>query len=387
MSVSEPSALSQNLAPPGARLGSFWLPGISAAILVALAVQLAVLMATASGGGDGWIHGDWLINLAGGPIRRGAFGSAILALSDTTGVAPLDIVMAMQVTLACALFLGTAYLLFLQTSAGMSLAVMSPGLFALVWTIAPMAAGRKELFGLLALLLLALPGGRAGRVILSALLLAPGGIGHEVNLLLFPAWVAFLFLFPRPVTATGQRAIIVALGSVVAAAAAYALIHARLATSDAICAALADRGLDPSRLCNGAIAWLSQPANGMASVGEALAKVENPGLLPLYWLGCALPLLRLWLSGSPPRIALVALAAGIGPIFLLYPIALDWGRWVAIQTTVTALILLGLGARGQFQKMGAISLPERILWLVNALAWTPHHAIGVAFGGILTVLI
>ncbi|MCA0272578.1 MAG: hypothetical protein LCH69_11005 [Proteobacteria bacterium] len=385
--MSEPSLPPLDRADDGTRSGSLWLTGFSVAMLLALALQLSVLLATAGAGGHDWIHGDWLINLAGGPIRRGALGSTILALSDVTGLSPLDIVMAMQVALASAFFLGIAFLLFAQTSSGMSLAVMSPGIFALVWTLAPMAAGRKELFGLVALLLLALPGGRSGRMILSALLLALGGIGHEVNLLLFPAWVAFLFLFPRPVSVAGQRVIIVALGGVVAWAAAYALIHARLASSDAICAALTDRGLDGSRLCSGAIAWLSEPANGMASVGEALAKVRNPGLLPIYWLCCALPLLRLWLVSKPPRLALMVLAVGIGPIFLLYPVALDWGRWVAIQTTVAGLILLGLGARGRVQPVRPISLPERILWLANTLAWTPLHVIGVAFGGLFALAI
>ncbi|HQU68322.1 MAG TPA: hypothetical protein PLI43_08990 [Albidovulum sp.] len=385
--MSEPSLPLLDRTPVGVRPGSLWLQGLSLGILLALALQVSVLIATAKAGGHEWIQGDWLINLAGGPVRRGAFGSAILAFSDITGLSPLDIVMAMQVTLVAALVLGTAVLLLSQPSASMSLAAMSPGIFALVWTIAPLAAGRKEIFGLLALLLLALPGGKAGRMVLSALLLAVGAVGHEVNVLIFPVWVVFLFLFPRPAGKATRMLLIAAVGVAVAGAAAFAISHARLASSEAVCAALTARGLDRSLLCNGAIAWLSHPGNGMESVAEALANVRNPGLLPLYWLCCALPLLRLWLAGKPPRLARLALAAGIGPIFLLYPVSLDWGRWVAIQTTVAALILLGLGARDRFQPVRPISLHERLLWLANTLAWTPHHAIGVAFGGLFALAI
>lgn len=51
--------------------------------------QLIVLYATWQSGGHAWLQGDWLINLAGGPVRRGPFGEALRVVADTTGLSPL----------------------------------------------------------------------------------------------------------------------------------------------------------------------------------------------------------------------------------------------------------------------------------------------------------
>lgn len=58
-------------------------------------------------GGNAYKHGDWLVNALEEPVRRGAFGSALLHLSDALQVSPLLVVGMLQVVLVAALYLLT----------------------------------------------------------------------------------------------------------------------------------------------------------------------------------------------------------------------------------------------------------------------------------------
>lgn len=379
MSRPEPAAAA---AAPAAGRG-FWLRLAALLVAAGLARQLLILFATWSAGGHGWIQGDWLIGLAAGPVRRGPFGEVLLAFADATGASPLALVVAIQVLLIVALSALLIRLILIQPGPDMALAVLTPALFALAWAADPASGGRKEMFGLLALLLLALPGGGGGRLLLSAALLSAGALGHEVNVLLWPVWAACLFLFPRPGTGHLRTGLMLATAAAAAAAGAYALAHPTLASAEALCTALTDRGLVRAQICGGAIDWMARPDNGPAKVAEALGKASHPYLLPFaapLWLA---PPLRLLFTRPVPRSVALAVAAAVLPLCALYPVALDWGRWLTLQTSALGLVALGLGARGHFGWATRIGRAEMLLWTAGALLWGPLHRPDVLIGGFL----
>ncbi|MGD9918700.1 MAG: hypothetical protein AB7U46_11815 [Paenirhodobacter sp.] len=352
-------------------------------ILAGLWIQLRTLARARAMGGEMWLQGDWLINLAAGPIRRGPMGSAFLWLSDRLGLAPLDAVVIVQAVLSLALFGGTALLLRRQNSPASVLAVVSAGFFPLLWGVDPISGLRKELFGLLALLLLVWPATgprRSGLIALSALLLAIGAVGHEALVLFFPAWLIALFLLrgDTPITVLVLSALL--LGLALLGAGGYALMHARLGDASPLCTAIRQRGPVSEHFCAGAIGWLADPENGPAKVRAALAR--NPALwsLPLAALAAIAPLARLWwLCGPRDRRGWALIAAGL-PFTLLYPIGLDWGRWLALQVSVASLLWLGLGARGALRTRG-LSAREFVLWLALALCvGIAHGPVVIPFG-------
>lgn len=337
--------------------------------------QFKILIETWQSGGHMWLQGDWLVSLAAGPIRRGAFGEAFLAIADAFGVSPLDAVVLVQGLVVLALFLGFARLVSAQSQSVMVLAVLSPGIFAILWSIDPISALRKEMIGLVALIWLALPGGGMGRLIASGALMVAGGLGHEIMILMTPAWLVATWLFlPELLAKRAGQVVVATVFFLGFAEGLYALKFADLADASPICAALTERGMAGSPICDGAIAWLADPENGPDKVVAALQRSWTVWLLPIAWLVASAPLLRLWSASSCKRKhAGWLILASIAPICLLYLVGLDWGRWFAVQITIAATLMLGLGLRGNLVPVRQISSRERTIWLVSALSWGFLH--------------
>lgn len=385
--AAEPSS-NRSLQPPLSRRPDPWLAAAAILIAVGLSVQFKVLFQTWRLGGHEWIQGDWLISLAAGPIRRGGFGQMLLMVSDWLALSPLDLLVGVQAILVGGLFAGFLRIVLLQSRSSMALTVFSPGCFVLLWAIDPISSLRKEMIGLLALVWLAQPNGGTARLALSGALMILGGLAHELTLLLLPAWLIATWLFqPRCLASMTGKAIVAVVTLAAAAELAYAVHYRQVADAGPICDALAARGLSPSALCGGAIAWLSDPANGWPKVWQALHRSWTAWLLPLAWAVAAAPLYRLWSTSKavPPRAGLLVLAAA-APICLLYPIGLDWGRWFAIQFTVCATLVLGLSLSGQLIEVRRISSRECLIWLLLALPWGLRHDPVVVAGGFLALL-
>ncbi len=344
-------------------------------LAVGLGLQLRILLANWRSGGHIWLQGDWLISLAAGPIRRGPFGEFILRTSDALSVSPLFLVFGIQAALVVVVFVGFARLIYLQERSVMALVAFTPGHFAILWGLDPISALRKELIGLAALIWLAQPGGSSARTVMTGAMILVGGLSHEIMILLLPAWVISLWLFQPQTLRVPVTQVTIALVIVLASAEfVYALRNARLADATPICEALTIRGLSPSTLCGGAIAWLADPTNGPEKVWDALQRSWTTWLLPLAWMVAAAPLWRIWVASASRRPEagwLIFLA--IAPLLLLYPFGLDWGRWFAIQIAVAATMMLGLGLRGDLVEFRPISPVERTAWLASALSWGLLH--------------
>lgn len=316
-------------------------------------------------GGDAWEQADWLINLAAGPVRRGPLGEAFLRLSDLTGISPVALVIAVQIVLVSVLSLALLALILRQRQPGMALAVLTPGLCAVIWAVDPHTGLRKELIGLVAILLIVWPGARTARTLSSSLLMLAASWGHEIGVLLIPAWLMALWLLPPEMP---RKTLCAIAGGVMlsgSCAAAYAVIHAQLADTAPLCAALISHAPLPNAFCTGAIGWLADPANGPAKVAIALRLSPNPWLVPAAALAAFCPLWLLWRATDARARLGIAFLIASAPIFLLYPVALDWGRWISLQTTLPTLLLLGLGAR---DRLPLIRPPgTALMWLCLGL--------------------
>lgn len=350
---------------------------LSALVLLAVGFwfQCSYLALSMRAGGHVWLQGDWLISLAAGPIRRGPLGEGLLRLSDVLGLSPLSLLIGVQGLLVALIFIGVARLLLAQGRAVIALVLFSPGGFAVVWALDPISALRKEMIALLALVWLAQPGGGLWRLAFTGALMLVGGLGHEISILLLPAWVITVWLLnPQLARRPLALALIALVGLLAAFELGYALRHMRLADAGPICAALIERGLSENALCGGAIAWLADPQNGSAKVWQAMQRSWTVWLHPLAWLLAAAPLWRVWCANTHAKPGygwLVMLA--VAPICLLYPVGLDWGRWFTVQISVAAVIMLGLAQRGYLVERAEITPAERAAWLLSAVSWGFMH--------------
>lgn len=338
--------------------------------------QIQLLLACWEHGGHMWMQGDWLISLAAGPIRRGPFGQGLLFISDSFDISPLALVIAIQVVLVLIIFLGFARLLYLQTDRVMVLVVFTAGCFAIFWTVDPSAALHKELIAMAALIWLAQPNGGMARLVGTGLLMVLGGIGHEVTVLLLPAWILCVWLFqPETLRHPVARIFIAVVFIAALIEAGYALTYRRLADATLVCDALTSRGLSADSLCGGAIKWLADLDNGPMKVWYAIHHSRTIWLLPLAWGLAFAPLWRIWkltrTKDSPPGWLIVGATV---PIFLLYPVGYDWGRWFSIQLFIVSTIFLGLGLRQKLQQKQSVNPRELSFWFVSSLAWGVHHA-------------
>ncbi|MBL4927524.1 hypothetical protein [Fuscibacter oryzae] len=350
------------------RPGQVWIWLACGGLGLAWLGALQVLWRCLAEGGQKWLQADWLINLAAGPVRRGPFGEALIRLAELSGLTPLAVVGLVQAVLVSALFLATLRLVAVQTRPAMVLAVLSPGFFAVLWSADALAGLRKEMIPLLALVLLALPRAGLGRLVVSAGLLAAGAWGHEVGVLMLPAWGIALLLFPPDCSRRAQGAVAAVTAAVVLWAAIYALRHAGVADTAPICDRILQLGPVHPAFCDGAIAWLGTSENGPGTLRRALDASHNLLLLPVA-IGLAVaPLAHLCRLAKPDRhlLALILLAAA--PPLLLYPLAIDWGRWVSLQVSTLAILLLGLGARGRFRPEPCPRPALMVLWLFLAVA-------------------
>lgn len=328
---------------------------------------LQVLWATLRVGGHKWLQADWLINLTSGPVRRGPFGTVLLTLADTSGIAPIWVVGLLQAIVVSSLFLCTLRLLSLQKHEAMAVAVFSAGFFAVLWTADAMAGLRKEMIALLAIVLLGLPGRGSGRLLLSAILIACAAWAHEAMVLLLPAWIAVLVLIPSRVPARVTIAVAVITSAMVFAAALYALRHPGLEDTAQICGAVTRYAVVHPVFCDGAIAWLAKEGAGFEAVRYALSVSVNLWFLPIAIVVAFAPLIHLCILGRADRRLIMLLVAAVLPIFLLFPIAIDWGRWISLQVSVITFLLLSLSAAGKFRPAPPRRQAVYLFWLITSL--------------------
>ncbi|MGP6086945.1 hypothetical protein [Antarctobacter jejuensis] len=334
-------------------------------------------------GGSAWRQGDWLINGTLVEVRRAFFGDTFIALHDLTGVPLLALVCGVQMVLIVGLCLTVHRLLrILGPEIALSLA-LSCGFFAVLWVAGHEGALRKELVGFTALALCALALVRRAAPLLVAGtgLLWLGFLGHEALVLLLPCYLLLLWLGRGQVAGWLLAALAVSSSIAAGLALHYALRFSEVPEAALVCRPLLERGMDPL-ICDGAIQWLEMDrAQGMREVRKLL----NPlavGSFALAYLVALMPLaLILWRSDHPR----VGIAIGLGlalPFVPLYPVALDWGRWVGMH------VFCGVVAMGLALALGRLRVAEppgrwqRALWAAPLVIVPVTNSIGALPGGV-----
>jgi hypothetical protein len=348
-------------------------------IALAFAIVLGLCMSASQAyrqvilkGGDAWRLGDWLINDAGGPVRRAVLGTMLMAVTST---APQLLWLAWA--LQCGLLMlvcGMAVWQWRHTPAREPLSwalLLSPAFLPMFTALDPAGGFRKELLGFLAYLLLwhGLSGQRLKpwRVFAAWLLYLLAALAHELNALC-AIFFWLLLLDARPRLQADAQAL-TRWAWVWAATGAGALALAVLLPgspllAQQVCSSLISRGLSEA-ICDGAIFSLGQSAHHwMAEVVRLL-----PIYLPRYGLLAALSVLPLLcVQGWPHRTRWALLGALC--LLPLFVVAIDWGRWIDIWVFYMSCTCMMLAQHKQVQFRPVPAIVAGI-WV---LAWRmPHY--------------
>ena len=318
---------------------------LTALFLASAWVAVALELARASRRLDAWIVGDWLINYAGGFVRRGLPGEAIRLLWKATGVAPPAWVLGLQLVLYAVFFLSAFRLLRSRlTDWGFLLATLSPAVFSF-WVLDHQGAGRKEIlyFAVLATygVMLKRDSGLLRSDLRHGLLLSAGltvlVLSHEM-LFLFSPFLLTLLLVSRQEGAREMPRF--ALRALVAPALAVAFsvgFPGNASVAARICRSL--RRYAPDE-CQGASAIGYLARNAGNAMGDVAKEIRDHGLVSTYVIALllgAVPFCLILLSWKPwerlpallrsrldVQVFLVALAAPL-PAFA---VGYDWGRFL-----------------------------------------------------------
>lgn len=340
-------------------------------------LMVAQLLGDLAAGGQAWRQADWLINDLGGPVRRGAVGSGLIAIADALGVTPVTVTVALQLGLLMALMGALARLVWRLPDPRVAVPLLlSPGFLLLAWTFDPDGALRKELAAFAGIALLALGVDRRGpaAVIGGTLLLALGMLAHEALGAFLPlAAVVLLGHRNRPLS----MAACVVLGVATSVGLWQALRHPILADTAPVCAALTECRLDP-QICSGAIVWLG---HGLAKYHEFLARFSAPyfaGFVLAYAVSLA-PVALVFRRAMRPACLAGWVVATALPFAPLYAVALDWGRWMGMHLfSLTILALVGIGTGRVDPPPPRWSVAAMVLvGLLCAALLGPRHVIGL----------
>lgn len=331
-------------------------------------------------GGNEWKQGDWLINSSLVEVRRALAGDFILGLSDLTGISPLLGAVVLQAF--CFALLGIFLLVVLRRVSAdplMCFLLITPAFFPLFWTSDPQGGMRKEMLIYVAfsfLIYAALwPGGRRLWLGASVVFFGLGVFVHEAMVLFLPAyWICLLALMRAGHLTRGSTAGLGALAAALCGAAL--LLVAQVATTvpdhRLICAPLTERGL-PAEICSGAIAWLEIGfAENSAVIAFRTAGDTLPKLVLSYALSLGALFFFLWHSDAPRRIYGLVLLMGL-PFLPLYPLGVDWGRWLNFHVTSVVFLLVLLLATGQMTLVRAPRLGALALVSASYLFWGIAH--------------
>lgn len=288
-------------------------------------------------GGYTYRVGDWLINYAGGFVRRGLSGELLFAASPP-GQPSLLVLAGFQ--LACYAVVAAYVVSFLHRTRyawpAIALACSPAALPFIGWDVE--GGWRKEIIGFAAIALLGWARRTTGEwlrwtlIATATLMFGLAMFSWEASVFAIPV---MLFLLRRadgrPDLRSWPSWAILGLGLVGGLASLVARGDAR--TVPAICRTVVDQGLNRD-LCAGAIAMIGQPLD------EALTAVAIR--FPLYWWFLALlPLALLPVLASPwLRRHWPWFVATVVMVVPLYVIAEDYGRWAHLLLLTPALAIM-----------------------------------------------
>lgn len=296
-----------------------------------------ILVDDISLGGDSYCQGDWLVNFAGGLVRRGGLGEFVLCISDIFDISPLYVVGFFQLSFMTLVYVSVVAIFYLMRYMKYVFSIFMLPTFVLFWFYEGNSY-YKEVIGMAAfapLLVAAAIKYSASEKVLSPHLIVGAFassialfviavVGSEINVFFFPflAFVAFSVFHFKSAVAYAVFTGVCAIASVL-----FALKFPSIPSADAVCNVLLMRGLN-DEICSGSIAWLEKDSRDgiMAVLSMAtpahLARTFSSIFLSLFMIYFVLRV------NNWRRVAAIALCFGFFAFLPLYVVAVDWGRWI-----------------------------------------------------------
>lgn len=337
--------------------------------------------------GSGWRQGDWLINLGAGFVRRGIMGDGFILLSDITGVSLLIVVQAFQIALFIAVIFVVWIIGLMHSNRRLLLFLAaSSGFLVIFWAGDPQGTMRKELFGLLALALLAMSQIRDRPAtiwaVLAVILYTLGCIGNILHAFMLPSVILSLYFLSEGGQISDRLFKTLAAFSLAMSALwlGCAVLFRGAPELAGICEPLIARGLDDG-FCQGALLWTV--TGEIDHIDQLMTKMTSAALLH-FLVAATFLLIPVALSFSVfwERRVLIFLAIITFATFLpLYIVATDWGRWLSISYTSYVFLLLQAHATGRLTIIKTPPLRLSLSLLVLALLMSPEHGIDWKLGG------
>ncbi|QGX98294.1 hypothetical protein EI983_08355 [Roseovarius faecimaris] len=318
-----------------------------------------------------WDVGDWLISFEAGLVRRGLFGEFLSFLGDL-GVSPEPVLITFVMSLYAILFL-TCFILFVCQSRTWPwfMILGSPAFLAFpVWlSVSPFTgAYKKELivFAICSLISLRAVFKTSPIFIYIpiAFLFVVGCFSHEIVPLSLPLLTIMLFLYNRWNLIDRREAMalfgFLSIGSLLGIV--FALSFPGTSTmAFQICRRAMELGYS-SDVCGGAIRALWIGVESFTRIFETFLREY----IIVYGACAALVLLPAFLIRGNNDLIIIGLAY-IVCLLPLYPIGIDWGRWLSSSTTFFYLTIL---VRSYTQPVEFMAVPSWITFLM-IFFWNP----------------
>lgn len=331
-----------------------------------------------------WTFLDWLITYDAGFVRRGLSGEVVDVLSMATGASAAHVVLGMHLV-GYTVWLGACYVLVRRLSPvpwQLWPMLFSPWLFAYA-AHGPYGGFRKDTMVLAVVALVAATAGRYRYSVPAGVwAFVPLVLMHEMSVVFLPyvlvwAWEPRAGRRMLPATIAG----LVAVGVAVAASLVWSGGAGHVET---ICGhVVAVTRPDTAAVCqeNSPVSVLALDAAGGA--GAVRAQLAD------YWWSIG-PVVVLVLVGLVPALRLLrhrlrrrlawAFAASTAAMVPVAAVAVDWGRFIHLQATMVAMVLLSMlghqGDRGGgrwLTRRGTVAVV--LLVVFYAATWSiRHHA-------------
>lgn len=340
--------------------------------------------------GNNWKQGDWLINNHNTIIRRGILGSIIIFFSDLIKSSPLIITLLIQQLLIITLFSCTyiAFKALLKKNILYTILIFSSSFFVLFWASDFQGSMRKELIAYTALSMLVIiplyPSKKFFIAFISVFLFLISTIGHEINALLTPAFIAtFIVAYNPNFNSNLFRCISGIFLLLVSASLLYAVYYAKIENVSLVCEPLIQRGLLPD-FCDGAIAALDKDFNSSLTRFKEL-KLNFAYLFRFFtsYLIAVLPIIYLISQHKNKRTYYILFALFVIPITPLYPLAIDWGRWMSMHIVSFSLFFIAIIITEKNYIVKSTKVNAIYIIVLISILFTPNHVTGYALGNFL----
>lgn len=128
-----------------------------------------------------------------------------------------------------------------------------------------------------------------------------------------------------------------------------------------------------SEICNGAIAWLNKDTK----YGFDLVSDLFPAYIKFYPALFVLSVAPLFVSSWITRETVALIAVGFIAMIPLYLFAIDWGRWIHIETFMLLCLALASNAKVKIKQRGLFIL----ICILYISLWSIPHCCSKKIGG------